>query len=108
MKRYAIYCGTGHNEGVMDVFDEPDGDWVKFEDIATLTARVAELEKDAARYRWLRDRINWRDEEVTTNQLVSKVRFWTHWDWRESPPASEHIDEYIDGCLAGADSESQS
>jgi len=38
-----------------------DGDWVKYEDVEKLTASrdaaVAELEKDAARYRWLRD--NW-------------------------------------------------
>ncbi len=78
--------------------------------IDALTARVAELEKDAARYRWLRERINWSDGEYsistarTAPALSRNLRQWIHCDFRQNPPASEHIDEYIDGALAGADS----
>lgn len=38
-------------------FMEPDsfGDYVRHDDYAALEARLAELEKDAARYRWLRE-----------------------------------------------------
>ena len=69
-------------------------------------ARLAEAERDAARYRWLRVRINWRDKRVTDDSggLQTRWREWTHDDYRESPPDSEHVDEYIDGQLRTADS----
>lgn len=60
---------------------------------------------DAARYRWLRDRINFRDQFVRSEDgkgLSTKWRAWVHDDYRENPPASEHIDEYIDGQLGAA------
>lgn len=59
----------------------------------------AEAERDAARYRWLRERINFRDQFVRSEDgrgISSKWRAWVHDDYRENPPASEHIDEYID------------
>lgn len=55
----------------------------------------AEVERDAERYRWLRDRINWRDEE----DRVGTYRAWTHCDYRREKPSSESIDEYIDAAL---------
>lgn len=47
VKRYV--CIEGFN------LDDVDGDWIRYDDYAALEARVAELERDAARYRWLRD-----------------------------------------------------
>lgn len=66
--------------------------------------------RDAARYRWLRDRINWRDGEMgmstarTAPIITYKTRSWTHQDVRPEAerPVSEHIDEYIDGQLGSA------
>ena len=65
---------------------------------------------DAARYRWLRERINWRDVDesggaFSLDPLKYQARHWTHSDVRlpSLRPASEHIDEYIDGQLRAAD-----
>ena len=89
-------------------FLEPTG-WQKAQDEHNaLAARLAEAERDAARYRWLRERINWRDQFVPSEDgkgISTRWRAWVHDDYRESPPESEHIDEYIDGQLA-ADSAS--
>lgn len=38
------------------------GEWASYEDYAALESRLAELEKDAARYRWLRD-VPWISDE---------------------------------------------
>jgi len=81
-------------------------------ELATLKARLAEAERDAARYRWLRTRINWRDVQhsFATNRtappLTTNVREWTHVDVRilAHHPPLEHIDEYIDWQLRRLDS----
>lgn len=67
----------------------------------TLRARLAEAERDAGRYRWLRTRINWCDQEDRYLNTVTRYRAWTHCDYRMNPPASEHIDEYIDAARGG-------
>lgn len=54
---------------------------------------------DAARYRWLRTRINWDDVAEQSGELISRYRSWEHRDYRTEPPDSEHIDEYIDAHL---------
>jgi hypothetical protein len=67
------------------------------------SARLQELEKDAARYRWLRTRINYLDGTggVSTARsapiLTYRYRNWTHTSY-----AFEHdtIDAYIDAALA--------
>ena len=67
-------------------------------------ARLAEAERDAERYRWLRVRINFRDQLVRSEDghgPSTKWRAWVHDDYRENPPVSEHIDEYIDAARAG-------
>lgn len=60
--------------------------------------------RDAARYRWLRERINWKDERVfpATRPAYHGWRQWSHYDTRANPPASDHIDEYIDSQLRAA------
>jgi len=60
----------------------------------------AELAADEARYRWLKTRINWDDVAEQSGELTSHYRSWEHRDYRESPPDSEHIDEYIDSAMA--------
>lgn len=73
---------------------------------AHLEARLAEAGRDAARYRWLRERINWRDVDesggaFSRDPLKYRARHWTHSDGRlpSLRPADEHIDEYIDAQL---------
>jgi hypothetical protein len=67
--------------------------------------RIKELERDAARYGWLRTRINWQDvvqsfsTARTAPPMESNYRCWEHRDYRQKRPASEHIDEYIDSQL---------
>lgn len=68
----------------------------------TLRERLADAERDAERYRWLRTRINWRDVEERGINTVTRYRAWTHCDCRVNPPTSEHIDEYIDAARGGA------
>jgi hypothetical protein len=43
-------------------------------EINALRARLAEAERDAARYRWLRTRINWSYQETRVGNLHSKAR----------------------------------
>ena len=65
-----------------------------------------EIVKHATRYLWLRERINFRDQFVRSEDghgISTKWRAWVHDDYRENPPASEHIDEYIDGQLSATD-----
>lgn len=68
-------------------------------ELLALADRVEAVERDAARYRWLRTRINWRDKE--NRHLNSRTRFrsWEHCDYRVCPPESEHIDDYIDAAI---------
>jgi hypothetical protein len=61
--------------------------------------RASDDAKDAARYRWLRTRINWCDRERTFGDLSCSQREWTHIDYRRDKPDSEHIDEYIDSSM---------
>ena len=75
-------------------------------------ARLAEAERDAARYRWLRERINWRDVDesggvFSRDPMKYQARHWMHSDVRlpSSRPASEHIDEYIDAQLTADSAE---
>lgn len=55
VKRY--FAGVAYRRDGEYAFMEPDniGDYVRYEDCAALEERVAELERDAARYRWLRN-----------------------------------------------------
>ena len=67
-----------------------------------LESRLAAAERDAERYRWLRERINWRDKRENNLNLIECYRSWEHRDYRSSPPESEHIDEYIDAAIDAA------
>lgn len=69
-----------------------------------------EIVKNATRYMWLRERINWRDVDesggaFSVDPLKYQARHWTHSDVRlpSLRPASEHVDEYIDGQLGATD-----
>lgn len=61
--------------------------------------------RDAARYRWLRERINWIDVSPKlrptrdSEPFEVRARHWTHVDYRTDPPDSEHIDDYIDEAM---------
>jgi hypothetical protein len=67
-----------------------------------LEAELAEARRDAERYRWLRERINWEDKwDLRSSIVPQRERHWTHRDYRADAPASEHIDEYIDAARAG-------
>lgn len=50
MKRYKIDA-SGRP------WEMPNGAWVPFDDANALAARLAEAERDAARYRWIRKRL---------------------------------------------------
>jgi hypothetical protein len=80
----------------------PRSPWVIDRAITFLQQRPfsEELRQHAARYAWLRTRINWKDTVRHYGELSSAQREWTHIDMRRNPPQSEHIDEYIDGELA--------
>lgn len=52
--RWSVYVFHGEIE---ERVDHIYGKWVDYDDYAALEARVAELERDAARYRVVRDRI---------------------------------------------------
>ncbi len=76
-----------------------------------LRAELEALRKDAARYRWLRTRINWRTVRVNLADnsaglaVAHQYRLWAHHDYRENPPASEHFDEYLDAALTPSGAE---
>lgn len=69
------------------------------DELLALRRSHAELVRDARRYRWLKTRINWDDVAEQSGELISHYRSWEHRDYRESPPDSEHIDEYVDAAL---------
>lgn len=48
MVRRVEYVGGSYPMG-----EREDGDYVEYDDYAAIESRLAELEKDAARYRWL-------------------------------------------------------
>jgi len=61
--------------------------------LAARDAQVAECEKDAARYRWLRTRIGYSDETFGT-AVQYRARVWSH---HSSDLVADTIDEAIDG-----------
>jgi hypothetical protein len=58
--------------------------------------------RDAARYRWLKTRINWREIRNGLGMFETPQRWWTHVDVRgvADRPGSESIDEYIDSAMS--------
>ncbi len=67
-----------------------------------VAAAYALARADAERYRWLRERINWRDTVETSGELSCRYRIWEHRDYRRTYPKSETIDEAIDAARAAA------
>lgn len=92
------YIGRMCRDGVLRLTGEYAEAWNCRPAIPRDIPREGE-EKDADRYRWLRTRINWEDTTRVYGELSTKQREWTHIDMRLQRPASEHIDEYIDGQL---------
>ncbi len=60
------------------------------------------LRVDAERYRWLRTRINWSEQEDRHLNSLQRYRAWTHRDYRYKRPESEHIYDYIDAAIRAA------
>lgn len=74
VKRYDAYSGG-------EMFECDDGEFIRVFDYVELEERVAELEKDAARYRWLRDN-SFHDDLYELSRLRSGS-----WD--------DRVDEYM-------------
>lgn len=73
--------------------------------VAALTARVAELEKDAARYRWLRERAIGVEMYPDVQGLVFAIPLPAEMSLNIVPA---FVDSCIDAALSGADGGSQS
>lgn len=73
----------------------PDGNWVSVADLrglAAMTARAEAAERDAARYRWLRD----VGDETWTALVVRARQAFPHVPHSEVPSM---VDEIINGAI---------
>jgi hypothetical protein len=84
-------------EGYMRAMTVAERRWAK--ERAEQETLLAERNRDAERYRWLRERINWEDVTEHCGGVIESYRSWQHRDYRQSPPSSEHLDEYINAAM---------
>lgn len=101
-KRHAEACGLDE----ATLWAERAAGFITEAQAALEACGALELERDARRYRWLRERINWRDRAAVVGNIRQNRREWMHVDFRDSPPETESIDEYIDAAIASAEGRS--
>ena len=76
------------------------GDWVRFSDYDSLLRKFAEVERDAARYRWLRERQCGLELDPQNEGLVFSVPL-NIYETRKVGMNGSDVDAAIDSAMPG-------
>jgi len=92
VKRYSYgYVDDGNGNRYLGLIEKPDGNLVKHEDYEALLAERNAAQKDAERYRWLRDPCSGAE----------RVIFYCRGDYGRGLMSSAMLDAVIDAALQG-------